>query len=493
VSIYGSDKREYFDVERRGSDTVIVTMYKLNKEGVVGKKIYGRTFLAESTGEIRLYGRGGDDRFYVHGSDGGRTIVRIIGGPGNDDFKVDGSAPAGKTRIYDLSTEKNTFSGGGRKFLSSDPAVNEVIRHGYIGNSTLGYHYNILAPLLSVSYNPDDGVFLGAGFRYTTHGFHKEPYKTLQTLTASHSLATKAYAFRYGLQAIQAIGKLDLLVDADVRAPDNTVNFFGFGNESVYYKNVKEGIRYYRVRYNSYDADLLLRKRFGKVFSISAGPVFQYFTLDSADNFARFVNQTAVNGLDKASLYADKSYAGGRVSVIVDNRNDKILPSRGILWETNFGSYGGLNTMSHAYSRLNTDMAVYSSFNSRATLVIANRVGWGKTFGQYDFYQGQFLGATENLRGYHKYRFTGDEAVYHNIDLRLKLGDFNTYVSPGSIGLLFFNDVGRVWQSGESSSQWHDGYGGGLWISPLQQLVLSASYGQGTDGGIFIFKLGFQY
>ncbi|HEV2481856.1 MAG TPA: BamA/TamA family outer membrane protein, partial [Puia sp.] len=491
----GSDKRELFDVERRGSDTVIVNVYKLNKEGAPGKRFYSRTFLSGQTREIRLYGRGGDDRFYIHGAGGGRTIVRIIGGPGNDEYQNVVDAPAGKTRIYDLSTEKNVFSGKGpeRKFLSVDPAVNEVIRHGAIGNSGLGYHYNILAPLLSVSYNPDDGVFLGAGFRYTTHGFHKDPYKTIQTLTVAHSLSTKAYDFKYNFEAIQAIGRLDLLVDADIKAPNNTVNFFGFGNETAFDKYEKDGIRYYRARYNSLDLDVLLRKRFGKAFSMSVGPAFEYFTLDSADNFDRFVNQTAINGLDPASLYLDKSYLGGRAALVVDNRDDKTLPARGIFWTTRFGSYGGLNDASHPYSQLNTDLALYSSFNSRAGLVIANRVGWGKSFGQYDFYQGQFLGSLEGLRGYRRYRFTGDEAFYHNLDLRIKLARFNTYFFPGTFGLLVFNDVGRVWQHGLSSDQWHDGYGGGFWIAPLGKLVFSASYGEGTDGGVFIFKLGFQY
>jgi len=495
VGVYGSDKRELFDIERRGSDTVVVTVYKLNKEGETGKKLYSRVFDAETTGELRIYGQGGDDRFYIHGEGGGRTIVRIIGGPGSDEYRNEVKAPAGKTRIYDLSTENNRFEGGGpeRKFLSGDPSVNEAIRHGYVGNSTLGYKYNILAPLLSVSYNPDDGVFIGAGFRYTTQGFHKDPYKTLQVLSVSHSLSTKAYDFKYNFVAVEAIGKLDLLINADVKAPNNTINYFGFGNETVFNKQAKEGIRYYRARYNSYDVDLLLRKRFGKIFSVAAGPAFGYFTLDSAQNFDRFVNQTAINGLDKGNLYRGKAYAGGRAAVVIDNRNDLINPSRGIFWQTRFESFGGLNDASHAYSRLATDLAFYASFNSRANLVIANRVGWGKSFGNYEFFQGQFLGATENLRGYRKDRFLGDEAFYHNIDLRVKVADFETYLFPGSLGLLFFNDIGRVWVNGEGSHQWHDGYGGGLWISPLRQLVLSASYGQGTDGGVFQFKLGFQY
>jgi len=309
----------------------------------------------------------------------------------------------------------------------------------------------------------------------------------------THALSTKAYLVKYAFEATHAIGRLDFLAHADIKAPNNTINFFGFGNESFYDKSTKDGVRFYRARYNSYDVDLQLRKRFGSVFSIAAGPVFQYFSLDSLDNFDRFVNQTAVNGLDRNELYLHRSYGGGRVTAVVDNRDDKIIPSRGIFWETNFGAYGGLNDAAKGYSRLRSDLAVYTSFSTRANVVIANRVGWGKSFGNYQFYQTQTLGALENLRGYRKDRFTGGEAFYHNIDLRIKLTDFSTYLFPGSFGMVLFNDVGRVWQQGETSHQWHDGYGGGFWISPLQKFVFQASYGQGTDGGVVLIKLGFQY
>jgi len=102
VSIYGSDKREWFDIERRGRDSVTVTVYKINKGGDHNKVLYKRTFLADETKEVRLYGRGGDDVFHSYGSGGGRIVVRLIGGPGKDLFVTEAKAPAGRTRIYDL-------------------------------------------------------------------------------------------------------------------------------------------------------------------------------------------------------------------------------------------------------------------------------------------------------------------------------------------------------------------------------------------------------
>jgi hypothetical protein len=486
VSVFGSDKRELFDIVRAG-DSVTVTVYKINKSGEKDNALYQRTFQGGLTSELRLYGMGGDDEFRTHGEGGGGIVVRIIGGAGNDVFKNEATSAAVKTKIYDLSTEKNVFEGQGhyREFLSSDPDVNAVNR--------LGYKYNVLTPLLNVGYNPDDGVFLGVQFRYVTQGFHKDPYKQMHNLSLLHALSTDAWAFKYGFEAIHAIGTMDLLVHANILAPSNTINFFGFGNKSKYDKTAKEGIRYYRARFNSYDADLQLRKRFGNVFSLAIGPAFQYYTLDSTDNKDRFINRTDINGLNKAELYLSKAFLGGRATAVVDTRNDKILTSRGINWVTQFSSYGALNDNSHNYSQLNSDLSLYASFNTRANVVLSTRVGYGKTFGNYEFYQAQFLGGLENLRGYRKFRFAGDESFFHNIDLRVKLAEFQTYLFPGSLGLLFFNDVGRVWRKGENSSEWHDGYGGGLWISPLKKFVFSASYGQGTDGGVVLIKLGFQY
>jgi len=240
----------------------------------------------------------------------------------------------------------------------------------------LGFKYNVLTPFINVGFNPDDGVFLGAQFWYTTQGFHKVPYKQLHYFSLVHALSTKAYVFKYNFEAIDAIGKLDLLAHVVALAPENTINFFGLGNGSVYDKSQKEGIRYYRARFNQYDGDLQLRKRFGTVFQLAAGPAFEYVTLDSVDNKDRFINHTELNGLDRATLYLSKSYAGGKASAVVDNRNNKVNPSRGIFWETNFSSYGGVNHNSNNFSRLNSDLSLYLSFNSRANVVIASRVGY---------------------------------------------------------------------------------------------------------------------
>jgi len=487
VTIYGSDKRDLFDILRNEDGSVTVTVSKLSKDGEAGKKLYERKFLAGETKEIRLFGLGGDDKFVQHGKDGGSILVRIIGGAGSDVFDNASEAPAGKTRIYDLSKEKNQFTGTGsyRSFLSEDPAVNAFNKRDF--------KYNVLVPFLNVGYNPDDGLFLGAFFQYTTQGFRKNPYSQLHRLAITHALATKAYNFKYNFEAIDAIGKTDLLFNAEVQAPDHTINFFRYGNETIFDKTKGNGIVYYRARFDLANVDLQVRIKLAQFLTVSVGPTFQYFKIDSNDNKGRFINQTGLNGLDPATLYKTKSYAGGTARLALDNRNDKILTSRGINWQTVFNSYKGLGDYTHNYSQLKSELSLFTSFDRQGTVVIGTRVGWGKNFGKYEFFQAQYLNGTENLRGYRKYRFAGDEMFYHNLDLRLKLGEFKTYLFPGAIGLLAFNDVGRVWVKGEHTDQWHDGYGGGLWIAPLKKSVVTISYAQGTDGGLALISWGYFF
>jgi hypothetical protein len=55
-------------------------------------------------------------------------------------------------------------------------------------------------------------------------------------------------------------------------------------------------------------------------------------------------------------------------------------------------------------------------------------------------------------------------------------------------------DYGRVWSDMENESgNWHETYGGGLWISPFDLAVLTFSYFVSEDGKRFQFKGGFAF
>ena len=115
-------------------------------------------------------------------------------------------------------------------------------------------------------------------------------------------------------------------------------------------------------------------------------------------------------------------------------------------------------------------------------------------FGKFEFPQANYLGGTTNLRGYRRDRFGGRTSFFNNTEVRIKLGNFSTYLFPGSFGLLAFHDVGRVWQDGEKSTVWHNGYGAGLWISPIQRIVLTASAARSKEDKLLPYiTFGFQF
>ena len=126
-------------------------------------------------------------------------------------------------------------------------------------------------------------------------------------------------------------------------------------------------------------------------------------------------------------------------------------------------------------------------------LVFAGRIGAGASKGNYEFFQAQHLGGNESLRGYRNFRFAGDQRFYNNFDLRIQLTQLRGYILPGTLGLLLFQDIGRVWWQDEKSGRWHAGYGGGIWLAPANRFVVAACYGQSDEGGLPFVSLGFQF
>jgi hypothetical protein len=491
VDITASDKKELFDITRNADGSVLVRVYKITNEGEQSKKIYERKFGPAVTKEIRLYGFGGEDKFTVHG-EGDQIKIRMIGGSGADVFENTASTDKAHNIIYDQKKENNQVTGGDfRNKISKDTAINSYDR--------LYYKYNQVIPFLSVNYNSDDGVFLGVSLKVIRYGFRKIPYKTMHQFAVNHSLATNAYNFRYYSEFIGVLGKKsDLLFDADIKAPNNTINFFGYGNTTLFDKTQPGKHKYYRARFNLGDISILIRKRFNPWLFVTLGPTFQFYNLDSSDNRNRFILKTGTgvndNGLEAATLFSKQSFIGGKLIVGIDTRNSKVLVTKGINWQTTLRVLSGLNDISRNITQLNSDLSFYIPLSRKeSSSSLAIRFGGGHNCKGFEFYQAQYLGGTENLRGYRKYRFAGRSMAYNNVELRIKLGDFRTYLFPGSLGLLAFHDVGRVWIATDTNEKWHSGYGAGFWISPLKRLVITASYTISKEDKLPLITLGWQF
>ncbi|SKA23464.1 Calcineurin-like phosphoesterase [Chitinophaga eiseniae] len=488
VDVPATQKKELIQVEKKEGGAVALNMFKISKKGEVEQNIYSRTFDPKETKEVNVYGLGGNDRFEIKGDHGTPIRIRLIGGKGADTYIDSSTSGAGKRiRIYDQRTGKDTFllDGHTQRRLSDDP--------GNIRYNRNAFQYNKTFPMLAAGYNRDDGVQLGVALQMIRHSFRKEPYAAKHIFTATHALATKAWNFRYEGEFTDVIGKSDLLLMARAKAPNNTINFFGLGNETVFDKSGGKKITYYRARFNLYTLEALLRTKLSNHFSVSYGPSVNHYAFDKDENNNRFITNFAKNGLDSASVFTNKYYAGLRLMAQVDTRNNTLAPTRGILWTTSWTGNKGLSSDSKNYMQLQSDLSLYMSFRVPANFVIVSRFGGSKIWGDYEFFQAATIGGTQNLRGFRNYRFAGGAAAYNNTEIRVKLFDLKTYVLPATVGLLAFNDVGRVWKDNEHSHVWHDGYGGGLYLAPVNALIITAVVGHSSEETIPYVTLGFKF
>jgi hypothetical protein len=482
VNVVGSNENEYFKIESAGKN-LQVRVYKKNELTDSAALVYNRIFEPSITKEIDLYGLNGEDIFEVDQKARSPIKLRIIGGRGDDTFNIKGKV---KSYLYDLTSEKNFIENKSRAInkFENTPEV-----HKY---SSTGFNYNrYYFPNLNLGYNAEDGLMAGIGFSRKTYGFRKDPYSTLQKLSTLYAVNSGAYRVNYTGEFNQVIGKNDLLVDGEMARPTLN-NFFGIGN----FTKINDGkqVQFYRVRYNYIYGDVLLRRRITDILHVSAGPVVYHYWNHLSDNRNKILDAPSLVGLDSLNVYKRKTYAGGKMAIVLNNVNSEFMPTRGVYWNTEFSSLAGINKNSHPLTTLTSDMTVYSSVTDPARFVTILKLGGGHIFSKnYEYFQALNLGQNNFLRGFRKNRFAGNSLAYGSLTLLVKLFDTKSYVFPGSVGVIGFDDIGRVWPNNQSSNKWHNSYGGGLYYSPFNMVLISASVGFSEEETLFNISIGTKF
>jgi len=473
ADIRTSNKNELVAITDAPDKGLRIQINKLDKRGQAKEELMNKVYSPEVTKEIRLYVQDGDDKVVINNT-ASPIKLRIIGANGQKVYEV--KQAYNKVQLYSKK-DSVTFTGH----------VNRLSKH--LGNDTSNTHYvannpyNVWMPLATAAINADDGFLLGLGFKYTgMQGFRKLPYATMQQLMVTHSFATSAFRIRYTGEWIEAVGKADFTMNAFLQAPDNTLNFFGRGNQTVL--NKFEGYRrFYRTRFDTYQFDPALRWHTGNNSTISVGPSFLYYHLDMSDNAGRLITRSAlIKSYDSLTVAQDKAHAGIAINFNSNQRNNNILPYKGYLLNVSLQGYTGLNSYSKSYLQIKPEFTYYQKLNAKGTIVLTDRVGGGVSIGHTAFYQSMFLGGQGNLLGYLQNRFAGDHMLYNNLQARVKLADVASYILPGQLGLSGFYDAGRVWIKGESADRWHTGTGGGFYFAPAGLAVLQVLAGHSKDG-----------
>ncbi len=487
VSITGSDKSEQYTITRNDDGSMLVQVHKITKEGVLSTKMYERKFDHLVTKEVRIYGFDGDDKFTESGNID-KIKTRLIGGGGADVFE--NTSKENGTLIYDRRDGNNTVTGPFRNKMRNDTLVNSFQR--------IYYKYNFRSIFATIGYNPDDGFMIGPTFKYIRHGFRKSPYKSFHQFKGLYAFSTKATRISYNNEFIGVFGRnTDIITEIDYKGPNNTSNFFGYGMNSVYDKTKPGKFKFYRIRYDLGDITLQLRHRFSDKVSLSFGPTFQFYSYDSTDQFNKVKNvELSPPAGITSSINNRQSYLGAKLGLTVDTRNHTAMPGKGIFWNTTFRYLSGSSKSYDNVSQLNSEFSFYVSL-VKDWLVWANRTGVGVTMADnlnFEFYQAQYLGSNEDLRGYRRERFAGKSKFFNQTELRLKLANLKTYLFPASFGMFAFFDAGKVSAPAPfDTGSMGTGFGGGFWIAPLNRLVISVSYAVSSEDNIPLFGFGWKF
>nr|WP_068891381.1 BamA/TamA family outer membrane protein [Pedobacter panaciterrae] len=493
VDVPASYKKEFFDVKNKDNGNVEVAVYNINKEGKNGRLVYKRTFHPDVTKEVRLFGIGGEDVFSIHGSNNSKIKVRLIGGADPDKYEV-AEDVQNKPFIYDRSDKQNQLppSSLAKMRLEKDTAVNTFDKNSFL--------YDRSGPLFNFNYNIDQGVQIGLGYVIEKQGFRKEPYASKHEFWANYSTGRKSFILDYLGDFKKAVGKNDLIVHANLLGPNNLSNFFGIGNNTQYIhdhdddhdeSDREDGISYYRNRYDYLNVDVRLSRKLTKYLKIEGGVLGSFYTSTESGNEERFFHDYN-SAHPEQEIFSDKYYAGFVAGWTYDSRDNIANPKKGLYWKTSLTAQQRVDKTNDRYGSVTTEFRFYIN-PAKSGLVFANRIGAGTVIGDPAFFQYMQIGGVNSLRGFNSKRFTGTTMAYHNLDMRLKLFNFTSYLVPGTVGMIGFNDVGRVWEKGESSARWHHGYGGGLYVIPGEVILIQATLGFSREATMPYFSIGFNF
>jgi hypothetical protein len=461
------------------NETFIIDLDKRRQVSVTGLRpsrdtFYYRVFDKRDTKEINIYALGGDDKFLLKGNNKNNFKIRFIGGEGNNSYSLENANIRGReVKIYDSLTISGTSSKG----LKFNHHWDSLYNYNFSSKN-----YNWYAPLIVPGYNQDDGVTLALGFLYKKRQWGKSPYCWQQQFTVDYAAGTSAVGFGYkGVFNISRKWNLDL--NSFYKGPRYTFNYYGLGNETELSGHDRS---YFRVKANNFYINPGV-SRMWKSNYLRLGLQYEAVKLlPSQDKF--FMSPQAK--LD-STLFSTNHFAGIGAEWSYFNAVDANYPRNGARFTSGFSYQNNLDNTNRKLLNVVGSATVYYTF--ARSLTFAHRTGAGAIFGEYEFYQANTLGGSENLRGFWRDRFAGRSSLYQNTELRYKAFDLKGYMFRGRLGFFSFFDDGRVWVKDENSSRLHVGYGGGIFFVPYNLSSFNIYYASSKEANMITVRAGFLF
>ncbi|PWL38700.1 metallophosphatase [Flagellimonas aquimarina] len=474
--ITGTQKADDFKITRHPNGK---TTIKINRKEL---GILDRTFSSDVTKEIWIYGLDGKDSFTVDG-DGDHLIkLKIIGGKKNDTYDFKNTS---RVKLYDYKSKENTIiNKGSKKWLVDDYGINNY------DHKKSNFNFNQLLPIIGA--NPDDGLKVGVLYNNTFHGIQRNPFTRKHVFSAAYYTATSGYDVSYKGEFSNIFHNWNFGVEGFYTSPNFATNFFGFGNETIYDNDVVD-LDFNRTRVRKWKTAIALIYRGKNGGSFHFKPLIESFEVENtAGRFVNDPNNIPVN----SSVFEKQTYGGAEIAYEFENKDNPAFPTLGLDVRLIAGYKTNIDNTSaeNSFGYVKPEIAIDHKLTRSASLVLATKLSAELILGDnFEFYHAAEIGGINGLRGFRNQRFTGKQSFYQNIDLRMPLGGLRTSIIPIRFGLTGSFDYGRVWIADDMSKQWHNSYGGSLWVSGVEAITANLGYFSSSDGGRIVFALGFSF
>jgi hypothetical protein len=427
--------------------------------------------------------------------------LRVIAAAGHKELD---DSDGGGTTLYDEFGSVDVEAGRGTR-IDRRPYVPPESDSGFVDVENVPPRDwgSDLIPIPQLGYENDVGAFLGAGIIYTRYGFRKHPWSSRHRLTVGGATEAETGRVHYGgkfrFENSNLLSKLNLHISGI-----EVLNFYGFGNNT----SDQGSDSFFRVRNQQYLAKPSLEiQLMDDLLRLSGGPMVQFTRTKDG---SRKIDEVNPYGAHKFGLI------GAIANVQIDTRRTHFDPDTEIALPLHENPNAGYPVsgflvdftaevsppvwdVTRTWGAIEGSISGFLSIgeNDRATLAI--RIGGRDTYGRTPYFRAAYIGGGEffsggsTVRGFRAERFVGESSVYGNLDLRVVLGRVKLVV-PGDFGVLAFGDIGRVFEDGDSSDQWHPGYGGGVWFAPLaRKNAVRVTVAHTDEDTLFYMGLGFAF
>ncbi|WP_299117689.1 metallophosphoesterase [uncultured Winogradskyella sp.] len=484
--IKGTNKDDWFDIERMPNGKTKVTAYRI-KDGEKADVFHERTFSRNQTKEIWIYALDDDDVFNVFG-EGDRLIkIRLIGGQNNDTYDIKNGK---KLKYYDYKSKKNTIvTNKGSKKLTDDYETN-VYNYKKLKNNTI-------QTVPSIGFNPDDGFKIGFSSTLTNYAFERNPFSSRHTITAGYFFATSGFDIAYTGEFANVIGSANLKIDSRFTSPNFARNFFGFGNSTPNLEPDNDNIEldFNRVKIRTFRVSpaLVWKSQYGSEFEIGAT-----YESNEVDRTSGRYLETITTPTD--AVFDKQDFYGAHAKYVYDVKDNSAFPTLAMLFGLEAGFKNNVST-SKGFGYIIPELGFDYKITNKGSVVLATKLRSQINLGDdFEFYQAATLGDSEGLRGFRRERFAGKQSFVQSTDLRFNLRRKGANFLPFNVGFYGGFDYGRVWIDDSrvlnpifNESGWNTSVGGGIFVSAYSMFTANVSAFSSDDGLRLAFRLGFGF